>query len=330
MEIKVNMDIFTHMLMGTLPCFLLLGKISPEAIILLWVMAIFPDADIFVEKFTKKRNLYYLSHKAASHSYIIGIILTGIISVLVSFLRGVQFIEIWIAGAIGFSIHVSLDFFGASKVPIFYPLSKKEFRIMADRAINPLLGLFSGINLLTLIAYYYISPYYHVFMALTSFYLIIYFIYFGIRLILRLIVQFVLPKGSHYIPGFIPFFYLIYTKNSSEETIEFNLTKKFAFSLKKKVLLNQSFLKNTDRMTYIEQAIKFSQEFRFFHKWNSIIPFISENEQNINVVLILAESYSRMSSYLLSVVFDKKTEQVISKNESFGHFKKWKNQGFNS
>ena len=168
------MDIFTHILMGTLPCFLLLGKVSPEAIILLWIMAILPDADIFIEPFSKKRNLYFLSHKAASHSYIIGIIITGIISMGVSLLRGVLFFEIWIAGAIGFSIHVSLDFFGASKVPIFYPLSKREFRIIADRAINPLLALFSGINLLTLLVYYYISPYYHVFMALTSFYLIIY------------------------------------------------------------------------------------------------------------------------------------------------------------
>ena len=129
--------------MGTLPCFLLLGKISPEAIILLWVMAIFPDIDIFIEPFIKKRNLYFLSHKAASHSYIIGIVITGIISALISYFRGVQFAEIWIAGFIGFSIHVSLDFFGASKVPIFYPFSKMEFRIIADRAINPLLALFS-------------------------------------------------------------------------------------------------------------------------------------------------------------------------------------------
>ena len=238
------MDIFTHTLMGTLPCFLLLGKISPEAIILLWIMAIFPDADIFIEPFTKKWNLYYLSHKAASHSYVIGIIITGIFSAPVSLLRVVPFIEIWIAGAIGYSIHISLDFFGASKVPIFYPFSKKEFRIIADRAINPLLGLFSGINLLILLGYYFISPYYHVFMELTSFYLIVYFAYFGTRLMLRLIIQLLLPKESHYIPGFIPFFYLIYTQNSSEEDIKFNLDKKFAFSLKKKALMQKSILNN--------------------------------------------------------------------------------------
>ena len=314
--------------MGTLPCFLLLGKISLEAIILLWIMAIFPDLDIFVEPFTKKRNLYFLSHKAASHSYIIGIIITGIISVLVSLLRGVPFFEIWVAGAIGFSIHVSLDFFGASKVPIFYPFSKREFRIIADRAINPLLALFSGINLLTLLVYFFIKPYYHVFMALTSFYLIIYIGYFGIRLLLRIIVQLRLPKGSHYIPGFIPFFYLIYTRNSSEVSIKFNLNMKFAFSLKKKVLINQSFLKNTDEITYIEQAIKISQEYRFFHKWNSMIPFIRENEQNVNVILILAESYSKRRSYFLSVVIHKETKKILSREDGFGSFQVWENKEF--
>jgi len=321
------MDIFTHTLMGTLPCFLLLGKISPEAIILLWIMAIFPDADIFVEPFTKKWSLYYLSHKAASHSYIIGIIITGIFSAPISLLRVVPFIEIWIAGAIGYSIHITLDFFGASKVPIFYPISKKEFRIIADRAINPLLGLFSGINLLILLGYYFISPYYHVFMELASFYLIVYFAYFGTRLMLRLIIQLLLPKGSHYIPGFIPFFYLIYTYNSSEENIKFNLDKKFVFSLKKK-LLNQRFLKNSDQMMQIEQAIKISQEYRFFHKWNSIIPFIRESEQKVNIVLVLAESYSRMRSYFLSVVIDKETKQIISKEDGFGSFQAWQNKEF--
>ncbi|MFW9882062.1 MAG: metal-dependent hydrolase [Candidatus Thorarchaeota archaeon] len=322
------MDIFTHILMGTLPCFLLLFKTSPEAIIFLWIMAIFPDMDIFVDPFTKKRNLYFLSHKAASHSYVMGIIITGIMSVPISLLRDVPLFEIWVTGAIGFSIHVSLDFFGASKVPIFYPFSKREFRIIADRAINPILALFSGINLLTLLIYYFIKPYYHVFIALTSFYLIIYFIYFGIRLILRIIVQLQLPKGSHYIPGFVPFFYLIYTRNSSGGSIKFKLDKRFAFSKKKKEILDQIFLKNKDEITYIEQTINISKDYRFFHKWNSIIPFIHQNEQRVHVILILAESYSKMRSYFISVVIHKETKKILSKKDGFGSFQVWENLKF--
>ena len=126
------MDNFTHLLMGTLACFPLLGKISPVAIILLWVMSVFPDLDVFLEPLQKIRKMYFLSHKAASHSYIVGLLLTGLISLIISIIGSIAFFEIWVAGFIGYSIHISLDFFAASKVPIFYPFSKKEFRILAE------------------------------------------------------------------------------------------------------------------------------------------------------------------------------------------------------
>ena len=322
------MEVFTHIIIGTLFCLRLLGKISPEAIILLWIMAIFPDIDLFLDPIAKKRNLYFLSHKAASHSYIIGIIITGIFGVILSLWRGVPFFETWVAGAIGFSIHISLDFFGASKVPIFYPFSKREFRVIADRAINPLLGLFSGINLLIILTYFYIQPYYNVLMALSSFYIITYLGYFGFRMVLRIVVQIRLPNGSHYIPGFTPFSYLVYSRISSEESKQFNLKKKFTFSLKQKPLLHQNFSNEKGEITYIEQAMQISQEFRFFHKWNSIIPFFQENKQKVKVVLILAESYSKMRSYFLSVVIHKETKQILSKEDGFGSFQVWENKEF--
>jgi membrane-bound metal-dependent hydrolase YbcI (DUF457 family) len=316
--------------MGTLPCFLLLLKISPEAIIFLWIMAIFPDIDIFVDPFTKKRNLYFLSHKAASHSYIIGIIISGIIAVPISLLRGVPFIEVWVAGVIGFSIHVSLDFFGASRVPVFYPLSKKEFRVIADRAINPILALFSGINLLVLIIYYYIKPYYHVFMSLTSFYIYTYLIYFGIKLTLRIIVQIRLEKQQQYIPGIFPLFYFIYEKSVNQEGITIQLTKKFAFSSKQKGIINHHIMKNSENMVFFELAENISQEYRFFHKWNSIIPFFQNEDNLIHVVLILAESYFHSSSYFFSIIFEKDSYLVKYREEGFGSFKKWKHKHLSS
>jgi len=153
------MDIFTHMFMGVLAGLFTLTTLSPEAIILLWIMTFLPDFDVFLEPLQKIRKMYFFSHKAGSHSYIVGIIFTGIVGFIVSLSRNVSFSEVWLAGFIGYSIHVSLDFFAASKIPIFYPISKKEFRFIAERAINPLLAAFSGINLLVLIIYYYTKPY---------------------------------------------------------------------------------------------------------------------------------------------------------------------------
>lgn len=319
------MDIFTHLLMGTLACFPLLGKVSPVAIILLWVMSVSPDLDLFLEPLQKIRKIYFLSHKAASHSYIVGLLLTGLISLIISILRSVAFFEIWIAGFIGYSIHVSLDFFTASKVPIFYPFSKKEFRILADRAINPLLGLFSGINLLTLLISYYINPDYYFFMNITSFYLYIYLILFGFRALLRILVQIRTPKNSHYIPGFIPVFYLLLENKESENIVTFKLFKRSIFSKKKKELLFKQISKNSNEMFFFKKAIEVSRNYRFFHKWNAIFPFFKEDDKLINVTLMLAESYSRMSSHFLSVVFNKETNQIISKKNGFSHHKEWKN-----
>lgn len=324
------MDIFTHMFMGVLACMALLGKITPEAIILIWVMSFLPDFDVFLEPLQKIKKMYFLSHKAASHSYIIGLIFTGIISAIVSSIRNGPFFEIWLGGFLGYSIHVSLDFFAASKVPIFYPFSKKEFRIFADRAINPFLGMFSSFNILYMIGFFYMGANYYDFMVLTNIYIIIYSLYFGSRLLLKIIVQTRSPKGYQYIPGFFLYTYLVLENHESEKDITFKLIKHSIFSSKKKELIKKSILNDSLEMTFYQKTKEIGREYRFFHKWNAIIPFFQESEDSINVVLILAESYSRMSSYFLSVVFDKNTKQVISKSESFGHFKKWKIQGFNS
>ena len=327
------MDIFTHMFMGVLAGLFTLTVLSPEAIILLWIMTFLPDFDLFLEPLQKIRKMYFFSHKAGSHSYIVGLIFTGIISLIISIFRNVLFLEVWLAGFIGYSIHVSLDFFAASRIPIFYPISKKEFRFIAERAVNPLLATFSGINIIVLISYFFLNPSYHVFMSLGSFYLYFYIFYFGIRALLRIIIQVILPKNQHYIPGFFPFFYLIYEKSTANNSIEFKLNKAFVFSSKKQELYNQSILNDSIEMTFFELAKNISQEYRFFHKWSSIIPFISEKEDSINVLLIFAESYSKHlqhksfkrneSSYFISITFNKNTKEVISNVDGFGSFKKW-------
>ncbi|MFX1487518.1 MAG: metal-dependent hydrolase [Promethearchaeota archaeon] len=322
------MDIFTHILIGVLIGILTLTKLTPEAIIFLWVMSFLPDFDVLLEPIQRIKKSYFLSHKAASHSYIIGLLFTGIISIFISLIRNAPFFQVWLAGFFGFSIHVTLDLFTASKIPIFYPLSQKEFRFIADKAINPFLAAFSGINLLVLIVYFYTYPRYQIFITLAYLYLYIYLTYFGFRAFLRTIVQIKLPKSSQYIPGLIPFYYFIHEKSEYKDVSTFKLTKKSIFSSKNTEILNQKISNHSNEMLFYKLALKVSNEFRFFHKWDAIIPFIRENEKAIKVVLILAESYSRMSSHYLSIIFNKKSLEVISKIDAFGPFKKWENLEF--
>ncbi len=330
------MDFFTHMFIGVLAGLFSLTKLSPEAIILMWIMTFLPDLDVFLGPLQKIRKMYFLSHKAGSHSYIIGLIISGIVSFFISIFRNVFFIEIWFAGFIGYSIHVSLDFFAASKIPIFYPISKKEYRLIADRAVNPLLMTFSCINLLVLIAFYFALPYYQILMNLAFFYLYVYLAYFGIRGFSRIIIQLKIPKNQKYIPGLLPFYYLIYEKILTNKFITFTLKKKFIFSSKKQDLINQTISNVSDEFIFFELAKQISQEYRFYHKWNYILPFIHENKDSVKVVLILAESFSQsiryksfkreVSSYYISILFDKSLKEVISKTEGFGSFKKWENK----
>ncbi|MFX1571840.1 MAG: metal-dependent hydrolase [Promethearchaeota archaeon] len=319
------MDIFTHTLIGILAYFPLVLTLSSESVLFLVVMAIFPDIDLLFEPISRKYKLYYLSHRAGTHSYVSGLFFTGIFSLIISILTNGIFIEIWIAGFIGYSLHVTLDLFTASKVPIFYPISKKEYRFLADRAINPILFIFSGINFFTLFMLFLTIPNYYLFRALTTIYSSIYLCYFGARAILRILVQVKLQKNQHYVPGILPWSYFIYEKDINEDGITFKLMKKFVFSSRRKEIFNHNILKNSENMLYYELAESLSQEYRFFHKWDSIIPFFQENKNSIQIVLILAESYSRRSSYFLSIIFDKKNKQIKFEKEGFGSFKKWKN-----
>ncbi|MBY8989192.1 MAG: metal-dependent hydrolase [Candidatus Lokiarchaeota archaeon] len=317
------MDIFTHQFMGILVGLFTLKIFSPAAIILLWIMTFLPDFDVFLEPLRRLKKSYFLSHKAASHSYIIGLLFTGIISFLVSIIGNFSFLEVWLAAFIGYSIHVTLDFLTASKVPIFYPITKKEFRFIIDRTINPLLILFSGINIATLIVSFFTKPYYEFFMALAYFYLYSYLIYFGVRILLRIIVQLILPKNSHYLPNFIPFFYFIYENESTIDKVNFTISKSSLFTLRKKKLLTNTIVKNSSNMKLFDRAKELSKDFRFFHKWDYIIPFFQENRDKINTILILCEALSRKNAYYISVVFDKKSNIVISKEEGFGPLKRW-------
>jgi membrane-bound metal-dependent hydrolase YbcI (DUF457 family) len=317
------------MFIGLLASLSLLIRICPEAIILLWIMSYLPDFDVLLEPFQKIRKMYYMSHKAASHSYVIGLVFTCVISLIISLVRSSPFLEIWLGGFIGYSIHITLDFFTASKIPILYPLTKKEFRFIADRAINPYLAIFSGINIIIIIVFYFTLPYFRVFMVLTAIYWSVYLIYFGLRALLRIVIQIKFPK-CQYIPGFLPISYLVFENKTSKEEISFTLTGHSIFSSLEKVLLKNKISKNSLEILIYEKALELSREYRFFHKWSALIPFFHEDDEIINVVLILTESYSRMSSHYLSIIFDKETKQIISKENGFKSFKKWDNFNFQS
>ena len=320
------MDFFTHMFIGILVPIPLLGHVPSETIILIWIMSFLPDLDILLEPFQKIRNSYFLSHKAGSHSIIVGFIFTFIISAFCSLvIPNFQFILAWLGGLIGYSIHTFLDFFTASKIPIFYPISKKEYRFLADRAVNPILASFSIINITILIILLLSCVNKSMFMTLFNFYMSCYICYFGFKAILRLIIQFKLPKTSLYIPGILPIFYNIYEKYEINNKIIYKLIKKRLFTSKSKEIIKKTYRLESIEMEFLEKAIKYSKNYRFFYKWNAMIPLFKTNDDFVSVMLVLAEAYSRRISYTFTIKFNKKTKEVIKKEEGFISLDDWLN-----
>ncbi len=318
------MDSFTHMFVAILVAMGLLGKVPPEFIISLWLFSFLPDLDVFLEPFQKIHKSYFLSHKAASHSIIIGIIFTGIFNLFfLLIIPDFSFFMAWMGGILGWAIHSSLDFFTASRIPIFYPFSKKEYRFIADRAINFVLAVFSSLSMLYLISIYFIGAGIEILLINWLFFTIFYFCYFSYKAILRIIVQFNLPNGYLFIPGILPFSYLIYEKNESNDQITYTLVKKSVFSSKRVDEIKKTYNLNSEEMEFYNKSLEYRKEFRFFYKWEALIPLFQKNDEYINVVLILAEGYAHGRCYSLSILYNRNTKELIKKRERFENIKEW-------
>ena len=63
-------------------------------------------------------------------------------------------------------------------------------------------------------------------------------------------------------------------------------------------------------MIFYEKAKNFIKKYRFFKKWEAIIPIIQEDDVNVIVVLFLAESLAHGPAYFLKVAFNKKNSNI--------------------
>jgi hypothetical protein len=131
-------------------------------------------------------------------------------------------------------------------------------------------------------------------------------------------VQLRLPKNHHYIPGILPFRYYIYESHNSGTTLFFSLYKKHQFSSKKYKIIESKIEIGTEDMGFYAEAIKLSQDYMFFSKWESIIPIITKDKNNINIVLFLAESFANGAAYCLEVIFDLISKVPVYTADGFG------------
>jgi len=312
------MDFFSHFLIGIIISIFTLNELSFSIVLYAGVMSVLADFDIILEpiQLIKKSNL--LAHKGISHSFFFAAIITAITGSVFSIITGEQFFLAWLIGFLFYSMHIILDFLTASKIPILFPLSKKKYRFFIDRAINIFLATISGSIILFYFIVFFLWPELY-FSNLINYFLGFYVVYFTYRILTKIWVQFKLPKYMYYIPGILPFTYLVYENKKSEEILSFKLIKKFQFRSKNSILIESEIKQLSNEMKLFEKAVLLSKKYSFFSKWEFIIPVIKKDEKNIIVILFLTESFMSGHMYSLKIVFDFVKNKLVNEVEGFNY-----------
>lgn len=322
------MDFFSHFLFGIFISATVLKSLRVEFVIYSGFMAVMADFDIILEPLQKIRKSLLLSHKGASHSYITALGVSAITGGLFAIITNTSFLLAWMIGFMFYSLHVTLDFLTASKIPLFYPISKRKFRFFVDRAINPLLAMFSGSTILFYFIVYFIFPTLYFNDTMRIFFLCFYVAYLTFRIVAKATIQAQLPKNAHYIPGVFPFTCLIYENRVSDNIISFRLSKKFIFFSKPHQIIERSIETSSREMDFYKKALSLSEKYVFFTKWEYRIPIISQDDKHLRIILFLADSFTAGSVYFLKVIFDKRTGEVFEETDAFDFIMRKKNKKY--
>jgi membrane-bound metal-dependent hydrolase YbcI (DUF457 family) len=283
-------------------------------------MAIIADFDIFLAPLRLIKKSNFLSHKGLSHSYFTALIFSFFTAIIFTIITNEQFTIVWLVGFLFYSLHISLDLVTASKIPIFYPLSKKRYRFFIDRAINLLLALISGLVIVFYSLIYFLLPQLF-FSYLFQYFFGFYLIYFSYRLISKIWIQAKLPSNAFYIPGLFPFIYFVYEIISLESSHLFRLKKKIQFSKKNSVIIESKLSNASEDIRFYDKAMDIAKDYVFFTKWEAKIPIIEKTDDLFIIVLILTESYFRGSAYGLKVIFNRRSDTIEHISDGFNVFR---------
>lgn len=311
------MDSFTHIMAGIILYGLLGVPKDPNLLYLAAFFASLPDLDVFLSPLQKKYHSYFLSHRGASHSLVIGILISGISAGVLQIFMEYSFIFLWGLSGLFYSLHLGLDWLTMSKIPLFYPFSKKEYCIGIERSVNIYLMAVSFSFFIIFIFISLINYSYFAFPWIYTVFGVIYLLYLIHRLILKLVFATKLQDNQYFIPDLLPMGYSIYSRENESEAQRFQLKH---FSLIKSKSLPEFDVKiqnNSLEQEIFSISFDRAKNYRFFRKWKALIPFIFPNDDYISVLLILAESLSRSHVYGYFITLEKKSLKIIEEGESF-------------
>ncbi len=153
------MDIFTHFLSGYLVSYW--ASLSstggfPDHLYLIFgtFMAVVPDIDVFLKPLWGKQP--HTGHHGITHMLLFIIIISTTIYIAVAAFLGYADLRFLLLLYLTGSMHILWDFVGTGGVRPFYPLQKKYSKLNLEVGANPLLGAYSLLSLILLLAIYFI------------------------------------------------------------------------------------------------------------------------------------------------------------------------------
>ncbi|MGA9098590.1 MAG: metal-dependent hydrolase [Methanotrichaceae archaeon] len=135
------MDFFTHLLIGLIIASLADGSNVNIYIALAVFMSLLPDLDFLMAPLWKR--FPFMGHHGITHTPIFIIAASAFIYTSMLILAGKSDIRLILVMFLAGASHILGDLLGTGGVPLFYPFSRRYFKLNVDLGINPLLTIFS-------------------------------------------------------------------------------------------------------------------------------------------------------------------------------------------
>jgi len=309
-------DFFTHVVVGALMYLLFLKDITLDYLILAMFFSILPDLDIFIAPLKRISTSNYLEHRAGSHSFVIGIILSAIIGIIYSFIMNKAFIIVWIIALSFYGLHVFMDLLTTTKIPCLFPLSKKEYCFYIEKAGSLFTMLNSIIFIFVLVLLYLIPVDIFTFRFVINLYTALYITYYFYRTISKVWISATLETNQKYFPGVLPFYYTILNLEIVNNEVSSSIERKSHFS-KSKEIDNMNANLNTGEMTLFEKAVALINANYYFAKW-AMFPIFIRNDGMFSIRFFFLETMMRNRSMHIQYDFGVVNQQLIGVRQGYG------------
>ncbi|MHA1724760.1 MAG: metal-dependent hydrolase [Promethearchaeota archaeon] len=311
------MDFLTHLLFGALIYLISFKDMDTVYFFYVIFFSILPDLDVFLSPLKNFLKSTYLEHRSASHSFIIGIIISAVIGEFFAIFRQELFLKAWIIGSIFYGIHVSLDLLTTTKIPCFYPISKKEYCFYVEKAGSMFTLILSFVSIIGSMIFFSFSNDIFFFLFLINFLTIFFISYYVFRILIRILINFRLKENQKYFPGILPCFYYLLEKKFEKNKIFLKLEKRSIFQTYRILYANNLILTERE-LKLFKKAIKSCNESYYFTKW-TILPIFKRMDNIFSVKLFFIEPMIHSKAVFIQFDFDLMTEKIIDMEQKFGH-----------